>query len=110
MTFAATPEPPYYAVVFTSSMTGNDPEGYAKMAESMERLAATMPGYLGIETGRGDVGVTVSYWQDLESIENWKSNIQHQAAQQIGKAKWYQDFVVRVAKVERDYAMSGWEA
>ena len=101
---AATPNPPYYAVVFSSTLTA-DSEGYAEMANTMAELAATQPGFLGLESAREDVGITVSYWQSLEAIKQWKANSEHLEAQRLGRKKWYQHFKLRIAKVERDYGV-----
>ncbi|MCW8883106.1 MAG: antibiotic biosynthesis monooxygenase [Sedimenticola sp.] len=99
---AKTPAPPYYAVIFTSLRTEGD-NGYGAMATKMIELASTQPGFLGIESAREEVGITVSYWSDLESIKNWKSNLVHQEAQRLGHEKWYASFKTRISKVERDY-------
>jgi heme-degrading monooxygenase HmoA len=99
---ARTPEPPYYAVIFTSLRTDGD-AGYGAMAQLMEQLAAEQPGYLGIESARSGVGITVSYWTDEASIAAWKANVQHAAAQKLGRERWYADYHLRVAKVERAY-------
>ena len=101
-TIARTPDPPYYAVIFTSLRTDGD-HGYVHMAERMVELAAEQPGFLGVESVRGadGLGITVSYWKDLESIAAWKANAQHRVAQETGRARWYADFATRVAKVER---------
>ena len=99
---AATPEPPYYAVIFTSVRTGVD-DGYEATAQRMVELAAQQPGFLGLESAREDVGITVSYWRDLESIKAWKANAEHRIAQERGRASWYSDFITRVCKVERAY-------
>jgi heme-degrading monooxygenase HmoA len=99
---AATPKPPYYAVIFTSHRTDGD-NGYGDMATKMVELAAQQPGYLGVESAREDLGITVSYWSDLESIKNWKANIEHKQAQKNGYEKWYSSFKVRISKVERDF-------
>ena len=101
---AATPKPPYYAVIFTSHRTDGD-NGYDDMATRMIELAAQQPGYLGIESARENLGITVSYWSDLESIKNWKANIEHKQAQKFGHEKWYSSFKVRISKVERDYGI-----
>lgn len=98
---AKTPKPPYYAVIFTSHRTDGD-NGYGQMAKRMVELASKQPGFLGIESAREDVGITVSYWSDLESIKRWKNNIDHQDAQKLGVQKWYASFKIRIAKVERD--------
>ena len=102
---AATPEPPYYAVIFTSRRTEGD-RGYSRMADRMVQLAKTMPGYLGMESvrDRAGVGITVSYWANEYDIRRWKQQAEHLQAQQAGRMRWYEDFAVRVAKVERAYA------
>jgi heme-degrading monooxygenase HmoA len=99
---ASTPKPPYYAVIFTSLRTEGD-NGYADMATEMVELAAQQPGFLGIESAREELGITVSYWSDLESIRNWKTNAEHLQAQRLGREQWYASFKVRISKVERDY-------
>ncbi len=103
MTIAQTPEPPYYAVIFTSLRTEGD-NGYDNMAEAMVWLAATQPGFLGIESARESLGITVSYWESLEAIAAWKQNSAHLVAQRRGRDEWYADFKVRICRVERDYS------
>jgi heme-degrading monooxygenase HmoA len=99
---AATPEPPYYAVIFTSIRT-DDNNGYNEMAALMLELATRQEGYLGIESTRNEIGITVSYWKDLESIKQWKHNSEHLIAQKKGRKDWYKHYKTRIAKVERDY-------
>ncbi len=99
---ATTPKPPYYAVIFTSLRTQVD-DGYGEMADLMEKLASEQPGYLGIESARDGLGITVSYWESQEAISNWKKNTQHQVAQNRGRKDWYTHFKTRICKVERDY-------
>ena len=99
---AETPEAPYYAVIFTSLRTEGD-HGYGEMSQLMEELSATMPGFLGIESARDGLGITVSYWESPEAIRHWHQQSQHQLAQQKGYETWYQAFKIRICKVERDY-------
>jgi heme-degrading monooxygenase HmoA len=99
---AQTPQPPYYAVIFTSVRTGVD-DGYGDMAVEMEELARQQEGFLGVESARNDVGITVSYWQSVEAIKNWKANARHLFAQQQGRDKWYESYKVRICKIEHDY-------
>ena len=100
---ASTPQPPYWAVIFTSVRTDDDGEGYAAMAVAMERLAERRPGFLGLESARQAVGITVSYWTDQDAITAWKRDVEHIAAQRLGRDKWYSAYRLRVARVERDY-------
>jgi heme-degrading monooxygenase HmoA len=103
--FATTPEPPYYAVIFTSQRTPGD-QGYAAMAEAMFDLARQQPGCLGAESARdGDgLGITVSYFADEASVKAWKQHVRHLVAQRLGKERWYTHYALRVARVERAYA------
>ena len=102
---AKTPQPPYYAVIFTS-LKNQDDHGYGEMASQMEELAKKQPGYLGFESAREELGISVSYWKDLESIKKWKENSEHLLAQEKGKKQWYKSYKIRISKVERDYDFS----
>ena len=99
---AETPATPYYAVIFTSI---KDPvsAGYAEMAAEMDRLARQQDGFLGVDSAREEVGITVSYWASLEAIKNWKANTSHLMAQKKGRDEWYVNYKVRICLVERDY-------
>jgi heme-degrading monooxygenase HmoA len=101
---APTLEPPYYAVIFTSVRTPEDADGYGVMAERMEALARAQPGFLGVESARSadGLGITVSYWDTLESIRRWGRHVEHRLAQELGRSRWYDVFRLRVCRVEAD--------
>lgn len=103
--FAKTPEPPYYAVIFTNRLNPDHP-GYEAMGDAMFELASKYPGCLGAESTRDDslVGITVSYWKDEDSIADWKADVKHLVAQKMGIERWYEHYELRVAKVERAYS------
>ncbi|QTE23475.1 antibiotic biosynthesis monooxygenase family protein [Polaribacter cellanae] len=94
--------PPYYAVIFSTILAKNI-SGYLEMTEKMEKLAQKQKGYLGIESARNEIGITVSYWQTLEDIVAWKNNFEHTAARNLGREKWYKKYQLRICKVEREY-------
>ena len=94
--------PPYYAVIFTSVKKENA-KGYEQMAEKMVTLAKQQPGFIGVESARNEIGITVSYWQSLEAIILWKQHTQHLIAQELGKNNWYKHYKVRICLVEREY-------
>jgi len=102
---AKTPNPPYYSVIFSSQRSQGDDEAYSKMAERMVQLAAEQPGFLGVDSARGEdgFGVTVSYWKSLDDIAAWKANGEHLDAQNKGRAQWYEGFTLHIARVERSY-------
>ena len=100
---ANTPEVPYYAVIFTSQLKRKMQEGYDEMADRMVELASKQKGFLGVESARNEVGITVSYWKDLSSTKKWKENSEHTIAREKGRKYWYSTFKTRIAKVEHDY-------
>jgi len=105
---AQTPQPPYFAVIFSSIRTGDNAPDYGVMAERMVSLAQTMPGFLGIESVRDadGFGITVSYWTSEEAIAHWQRHIEHLEAQRLGRERWYQRFELRVCRVERAYGFT----
>lgn len=105
---ARTPEPPYYAVIFTSKRSATDERAYGVVAQRMVDLGSRYEGFLGIESARGadGVGITVSYWRDEAAILAWKRDTEHQKAQRDGREAWYERYEVRVAKVERAYGFA----
>lgn len=102
---ADTPPPPYYAVIF-SSVKREPAEGYSEMAVAMHKLATEQPGFLGVESAREEVGITVSYWKDTASIIRWKQQSDHLFAQKMGREQWYAAYKTRICRVERDYAFT----
>lgn len=93
----------YYAVIFTSERTEIE-EGYIAMADRMEALAKEQDGFIGVESARSEIGITVSYWKDLESIKKWKQNMEHLVAQEKGRSDWYESYTTRICLVEREYS------
>ena len=94
---------PYYVVIFTSTKVEAE-NNYADVANNMVELAAMQQGFIGVESARNEIGITVSYWESLEAIKNWKNNAQHLIAQQLGKDVFYQSYITRICKVEREYS------
>lgn len=99
---AKTPKPPYYAVIFSNTKR-EELEGYQETADRMWELAHQQPGFLGVEHAASDIAITVSYWESLEAIAQWKANTEHRVAQKHGREDWYASFQLRIAKVERAY-------
>ena len=103
MSIASTPPAPYYAVIFTS-IKKEKADGYESMAERMMEIAAKQPGFLGVESAREEIGITVSYWESMYSIKLWKENAEHTIAQERGKLQWYEHYTVRICLVQREYS------
>jgi heme-degrading monooxygenase HmoA len=101
---ATTPDPPYFAVIFSTVRNEKPGDQYDQTAAAMMTLAAQQPGFLGVETAHGDVGITVSYWTDEASIAAWKRDADHAFAQYEGRTRWYDAYELRVARVERAHS------
>lgn len=106
--FAQTPQPPYYAVIFSSQRRSGAADDYGSVAEHMLELAKAQPGFLGVDSSRDEngFGITVSYWTDESSIRAWRNHLEHTAARERGRLEWYSHYQLRVAKVERAYGKS----
>ena len=106
MSIAKTPEPPYYAAIFSSTRTSGDDAAYNAMGEAMAALAMQQPGFLGFEFGADTperFSVFVSYWKSDADIKRWKQLAEHLKAQEQGRSRWYASYKIRIARVERDY-------
>lgn len=92
---------PYYAVIFKSKRTNGD-NGYTDMADQTMQLVEKQSGFLGVDSVRGGdgVGITVSYWDSLESIEKWKHHALHMQAKENGKSKWYSEYTIKICRIE----------
>ena len=99
---ANTPKAPDYAVIFISTMTEGE-NGYNEASERMTKLVSEQKGFLGVESARNEIGITVSYWESLEAIRNWKMHMEHSQVREKGRSMWYNNFKVRICKVEREY-------
>jgi len=108
MSIARTPEPPYWAVIFTSQRRPEDDPGYQRMSGLLGELAPRQPGFLGMESARDEhgLGITVSYWRDLDDVRAWKHDVRHLEAQRAGRGRWYADYALRIAHVVRDYTLA----
>ncbi|MFI9809801.1 antibiotic biosynthesis monooxygenase family protein [Streptomyces sp. NPDC052301] len=103
-----TPEPPYYAVVFTSLRTGDDADGYGHTAEHLSRLVRDVPGFLGEDSAHtpGGLAISVAYFRDLDGIERWRRHPEHLAAKRRGRERWYERYVIHIARVEHTHAFA----
>ena len=91
-------DPSYYAVIFTTTLSDQQ-EGYVEMAKKMEELAQEQPGFLGMDSARAEIGITISYWASLDAIDLWRKNAEHGKAKALGKSKWYAAYDLKICKV-----------
>ena len=105
MSNTKTPKPPYYVVIFTSVHKNVEKEEYDKTSAKMVELAQNILGYLWVESIRDafGFGITSVYWKDKESIDIWRNHTERKNAKKRGRAIWYEKYMIRITKVEKDY-------
>ena len=95
-----------YAVIFRSIRTPHSEELYAEHSARMELLVKKIPGYISHHGQRDPIsreGTTISYFESLESIKQWREHLEHRETQKLGKELFYEKYEVQVVKVERKY-------
>lgn len=77
-----------YVVIFRASIKQLD-EDYSATATAMRELAFAKYHCQSFHalTENGEE-IALSYWECLEDIAAWRQDLQHQAAQKQGMAKW----------------------
>ncbi|MFB7504082.1 antibiotic biosynthesis monooxygenase family protein [Streptomyces broussonetiae] len=105
-------EPPYYAVVFTSvRRPDEDADDYRRTAARLSRLVRDIPGFLGEDFAHspapGGLAISVAYFRDLEGIRRWRDHPEHLDAKRRGRERWYERYVIHIARVEHSHAFGG---
>jgi heme-degrading monooxygenase HmoA len=93
---------PMIIVLFRSKLVVN-PEGYDAMADEMDVLAKTMPGFIEVKSYKANDGerLTVVWWEDAETLKQWREQERHRVAQHQGRQQWYEYYKMEVADVTR---------
>ena len=92
-------------VLFRSKLV-DEPAGYSEMADEMESLARTMPGFIDVKAYLAEDGerLTVVRWENEETLRQWREQERHRVAQRTGRERWYQYYKMEVAEVLRERA------
>jgi heme-degrading monooxygenase HmoA len=92
-----------YVVIFRAKVRSFDAE-YSAVAARMRELALTQFGCLDFQAlTEGKDEIALSYWPDEASIVAWKAHSEHVLAQQLGRERWYESYIVQVAQIGREY-------
>lgn len=90
----------HWAVIFISERQ-DDPAGYAGMDEATMSAVSELPGFIGWESVRqSPVGIFISYWKDLDSINIWRTDSLHREAKEQGRRTWYSAYRSLVCRIE----------
>ena len=79
-------------VLFRSRLTPEAANGYGAMAEQMSKLARSSPGFIAEKGFVAEDGerLTVVWWENEETLKQWRNNAEHLIAQKTGREKWYE--------------------
>lgn len=100
---AKTPKPPYYAVISSAHVVVDDYELYLSFWKKAIAIAMSFPGFLGFESAKEELTVTVSYWTSLESIKAWKQQVDEIVNRNGELDSWYKSYTLRICTVEKAY-------
>jgi heme-degrading monooxygenase HmoA len=90
-------------VLFRSRLTPEAGNDYSAMLQKMAKLAAAAPGFIAEKSFTAEDGerLTVVWWQDEQTLQQWRNHVQHLVAQRVGREKWYEYYKMEVAEVFR---------
>lgn len=96
-----------YAVIFEVYPTKEGKEEYLKIASTLKAFLENREGFISVERFQSLVNenklLSLSFWEDEKSIEIWRNMFEHRMAQDKGNKGVFEDYRIRVAKVQRDY-------
>jgi|GEM_PF-204278 len=90
-------------VLFRSKLTLAAGQDYAAANAEMEQYVKTAPGFLAVKSFNAEDGerLTVVWWRDRDSLEQWRHNARHVDVKAEGRKKWYEYYKIEVAEVYR---------
>ncbi len=103
---------PRVVCIFRSTRTDRSGDEYEEWSNRMDRLVATMPGYIGHASFRDDAsgrGVTISYFRSMAELVAWKQVPEHLEAQALGRSAFYTEYEIEVAEIVRRYEWTSLE-
>ena len=99
-----------YAVIFEVQPKPQHKQDYLDTAAQLLDELKAIPGFISVERFASLSSqhklVSLSFWETEEAIKQWKANVNHKAAQAKGINEYFEDFRIRVARVERDYCLA----
>jgi heme-degrading monooxygenase HmoA len=97
------------AVIFEVIPNEEKKQEYLDIAASLRPELDKIPGFISIERFQSlnDPGkiLSLSFWKDEESIQQWRNLEMHRNAQSKGRQEIFKDYHLRIADVKRDYGM-----
>jgi heme-degrading monooxygenase HmoA len=84
-------------------------EDYFAIAATLKSELERIDGFISVERFVSLADETkilsLSFWRDEESVQRWRTHLEHRAAQRSGRSGVFRDYRLRVASVMRDYGM-----
>ena len=98
-----------YAVIFEVEVKPDGKDIYLNIASKLKEQLQQTVGFISIERFQSLVSegklLSLSFWEDMDSIDAWKKNLDHMNAQSKGRSSLFKDYRIRIAKVEKDYTL-----
>jgi heme-degrading monooxygenase HmoA len=90
-------------IIFRSKLTSAAGDDYNSTSDHLLDYAKTRPGFVDVKSYKADDGerLTIVWWQDNETLEQWRNDMKHMAAKNKGRERWYEYYKMDVAEVTR---------
>ena len=91
-------------ILFRSKLTAEAGQDYADRDAELSEAVKSQPGFIAVKSFKADDGerLTVVWWKDRETLEQWRTHARHVETKQLGRAKWYEYYRMEVAEVYRE--------
>jgi heme-degrading monooxygenase HmoA len=97
------------AVIFEVIPSEGKKAEYLEIASQLRPELDKIDGFISIERFQSlndpEKVLSLSFWKDEESIQQWRSFEMHRWAQSKGRDGIFKDYHLRIAEVKRDYGM-----
>jgi len=97
------------AVIFEAFPAPGKQDSYFDIATQLRPELNKVKGFISVERFQSvtDPGkfLSLSFWENEESINQWRNMEQHRHAQATGRRSIFNDYRLRIATVMRDYGM-----
>jgi len=98
------------AVIFEVFPADGKREKYFDIASALKPELTKIKGFISVERFQSLTDpkkvLSLSFWEDEESIAQWRNLEQHRNAQKAGRDFIFDDYRLRIASVVRDYGMN----
>ncbi len=91
-------------VIFRSRIRDENTEAFQLLADQLYDIASAMPGFVSYKVFKNEDGerVSIHEWETADHLRAWREHPVHQAAQKMGREKFYESYILQVCESPRE--------